>query len=186
MQIFRILCLMCFLIIATGAVRADQKDPRLGGLFASLKDASSARAAAAIERDIWGIWLEHPDAEVAKLMREGTKAMSITGNFIQALKIFDDVIEKAPEFAEGWNKRATLHYLMENYDLSLHDIDETLALEPRHFGALYGRGLVYLKLEEPDSALEAFEETLTVSPQMPSARNNVKQLRQILKKGEDI
>lgn len=186
MRIVRLLCLIFALASAGPEAFADQKDPRLNDLFARLKAAPNGIEAAGIERQIWTIWTEHPDEDVADLMRKGTKAMMVDQDFIEALKTFDSVIEKAPEFAEGWNKRATVHYLMGNYDLSLHDIDETLALEPRHFGALSGRGLVFIKLEELRDALEAFEEALKVHPRMSGPRANAKALRDALGEGEDI
>ena len=90
----------------------------------------------------------------------------------------------APDFAEGWNKRATVHYLMGNYDKSLSDVAKTLALEPRHFGALSGRGLIYIELEDEKRALEAFEEALAIHPNLVSAAINAKALRERLRKRE--
>src|SRR3546814_20777188 len=86
----------------------------------------------------------------------------------------------APGFAEGWNKRATVHYLLGNYGESLADIAETLALEPRHFGALSGRGLVYLRLEDAQRALDAFEQALAIPPNLPAAALNAEELRKML------
>ena len=88
-----------------------------------------------------------------------------------------NIVAIAPGFAEGWNKRATVHYLLGNYDKSLTDIAETLALEPRHFGALSGRGLVYMALEEEELALDSFEAALEVYPLAHGARHNADALR---------
>ncbi len=101
-----------------------------------------------------------------------------------ALQAFDQLVTVAPDFAEGWNKRATVHYLMGNFDLSLDDIATTVSLEPRHFGALSGRGLVYFNLNELGRALDAFDAALALYPTMAGPRINAEAIRQIL--GEEI
>ena len=98
-----------------------------------------------------------------------------------ALKIFDAIVRKAPGFAEGWNKRATVHYMMGNYEASLADIDRTLELEPHHFGALAGLGLVNIELERDEAALDAFERVLKVTPQSQGARHNIEIVKQRIK-----
>ncbi len=98
-------------------------------------------------------------------------------DFRAALRSFEQIVVLAPEFAEGWNKRATVHYLMGSYEESLKDIEKTLSLEPRHFGALSGRGLVYSALERDALALESFEQALEIHPNMPGARYNAEALR---------
>ena len=119
---------------------ADQDDPRLDDLFAALKSADSVENALAIEGQIWRIWLEFPEEGDAKyLMRDGTEAMS-DGRFADALEAFDKVTRLAPDYAEGWNKRATVLYLLGDHQRSVEDIQRTLALEDRHFGALAGLG----------------------------------------------
>jgi len=98
-----------------------------------------------------------------------------------ALGAFDEIIRLAPGFAEGWNKRATIHYLLGNYDASAADIESTLALEPRHFGALSGLGLVRIAQGDEAKALEAFEAALAVHPHLPGADSHIKELRQRVK-----
>jgi tetratricopeptide (TPR) repeat protein len=90
------------------------------------------------------------------------------------------MVLRSPEYAEGWNKRATVHYMLGNFEESLADIDATLELEPHHFGALSGRGLVHVKLGDYERALSAFEDALEVSPQSAGPRANAKALREIL------
>ena len=90
----------------------------------------------------------------------------------------------APDFAEGWNKRATVHYLLGNYPQSLADIGETLEREPRHFGALSGRGLVYVALEDEVRALKAFDAALAIHPNLTSAAINAATLRKNLREKE--
>jgi tetratricopeptide (TPR) repeat protein len=101
-----------------------------------------------------------------------------------ALGKFDQIVKIAPGFAEGWNKRATVHYLLGDFAGSLHDIERTLKLEPRHFGALSGRGLVLLELDQQAGALEAFESALEVHPKLPGASHNAKALRREIQKHE--
>ncbi len=159
---------------------SDQTDTRLAPLFADLKAAAAPGQAIAIESKIWSIWLENSDEKVAELLASGTESMA-HANFNEALKAFDEIVALAPGFAEGWNKRATVHYLMNNLQESLEDIAKTLELEPRHFGALSGRGLVYVKLDDLPNALTAFEEALEVHPQMVGPQVNVEAIKRILK-----
>ena len=129
------------------------------------------------------IWFMSDDDAVTILMREGTEAMA-RRDFKRALGKFDQIVAIAPDFAEGWNKRATLYYFTGDYQASLADIEKTLALEPRHFGALSGRGLVYAAMAEFEQAISAFEEALEVHPTMPGPQQNADFLRQQLKDEE--
>lgn len=162
-----------------GSGACDQTDPRLGPLFEQLKTATQPEAASSIERRIWEIWLESSDPAVESLMEDGVGAMN-RGDYGAALETFDQMVVLAPEFAEAWNKRATVHYVLGNLHESLADIDATLKLEPHHFGALSGRGLVYVKLGDYEQALSAFEDALDVSPQSAGPLANAKALREIL------
>jgi tetratricopeptide (TPR) repeat protein len=162
-----------------GTALSDQTDPRLAPLFERLRDASESATASSIESQIWEIWLEPSDPALQPLMREGTEAMT-RGDYRAALATFNEMVELAPRFAEGWNKRATIHYFLGNYQESLADIEATLELEPHHFGALSGRGLVYVELGDFERALSAFEEALKVSPQSAGPRANAEALREIL------
>jgi tetratricopeptide (TPR) repeat protein len=171
-------------VLATvGPARADQNDSRLGGLFERLKEAESPREAGEVEGRIWQIWSESDDGAVRGLMRDGIAALE-RGDYPHALTKFDQMVVIAPNFAEGWNKRATVHYLLGDYGQSLADIAKTLALEPRHFGALAGRGLVYVQLEDERRALEAFEAALAIHPNLTSAAANAEQLRKIIRDRE--
>lgn len=166
--------------LIAAAPRADQTDPRLGGLFADLQAAPSAMAAAELEGRIWSIWSETGDAELDKIYEIGNQAMAL-GDLATALKVFDALVARAPDFAEGWNKRATIHFMLGNYRDSIADIDRTLALEPHHFGALSGLGLVNLQLDRDEAALDAFERVLRVSPQSATARANIEYVKQRIK-----
>jgi tetratricopeptide (TPR) repeat protein len=159
---------------------ADQDDPRLDGLFERLQTTSDPTEAHAVEQRIWRVWLESEDATVARLMQQGVLAMR-GHDYGAALRTFDRMVEEAPDFAEGWNKRATVHFLMGNWRASVRDIQQTLALEPRHFGALFGLGLIYDALEEPEAALRSFEATLTLNPHSESTRERIEELRRQLR-----
>ena len=98
-----------------------------------------------------------------------------------ALRVFDAVVERQPDYAEAWNRRATLHYLMGNLAESISDIDKTLELESRHFGALSGLGLVYLQQDNLIKAREAFERLLTIHPNSPAGRQNLERVLEALR-----
>jgi tetratricopeptide (TPR) repeat protein len=156
---------------------ADQDDPRLDGLFERLQTTSNPAEARAVEQRIWRVWLEADDAGLNRLMQQGILAMQ-DRRYATALQAFDRMVEQAPEFAEGWNKRATVHFLMGDWQASVRDIQQTLALEPRHFGALFGLGLIYDALEQPEAALRSFEATLALNPHSESTRQRIKELRE--------
>ncbi len=148
---------------------ADQNDSRLPSLFRELAAATGAGPAERIESRIWAIWLTPPAGrDVAGAMNRGLSAMA-AGRSREALLAFDAVVRLAPDFAEGWNKRATVRYALGDLDGSALDIDRTLALEPRHFGALSGLGLVRLAQDRPVDALAAFEAALAIHPTMAGA-----------------
>jgi len=159
--------------------RPDQRDARLVALFEQLKTAGNRQTALAVEADIWRIWLESGREEIDALMAEGVSAM--TGqHFEEAIDIFGQITARAPGFAEGWNKRATAYYLNEDYVASVQDIQTTLALEPRHFGAISGMGLIFLQRGDEVGALAAFEAVLAIHPHAPGARQRVEALRERL------
>jgi tetratricopeptide (TPR) repeat protein len=175
--------ILLLLAASLAPARADQTDSRLDALFARLQEAPGPAEALAIEGSIWHIWVESDDGAVRALMRDGIRAME-RGDYRAALSKFDQMVLIAPDFAEGWNKRATVHYLLGNYAPSLGDIAKTLALEPRHFGALSGRGLVYIALEDERRALKAFEAALKIHPNLTSAAENAERLRKVLRDRE--
>jgi tetratricopeptide (TPR) repeat protein len=175
------IALLCS-VLALGFVTptfADQTDRRLDGLFERLRATSSEAEAGAAQQQIWQIWIESDDMLATRLMQEGIQAM-VTRQHALALEYFDRLVARAPAFAEGWNKRATVYYLMENYEASVLDIERTLELEPRHFGALSGLGMIYDAIGEPAAALRSFEAAIAINPHLDGARQRIEALRREL------
>ena len=158
---------------------ADQKDPRLDELFAVLQTSGDPSALSAAHGEIWEIWINNDDAELFSLMEQGIVLMN-RQRLPEALKVFDDLVDIAPNYAEAWNKRATVHYLLGNLADSVADVDVTLDLEPRHFGALSGLGQIELKRGDPEAALSAFEAAVRMHPHLPGTRDLIRQLRRNL------
>lgn len=166
-SLYGLLLVAGLVFCSTFAVEADQTDPRLDDLFEKLSATQSPARARQIEGRIWSIWVEPPPgAGVAEAMQRGLRSMAL-GQSFDAMRAFDTVVERAPDFAEGWNKRATVRYALGDLAGSLQDIRRTLALEPRHFGALSGLGLVRLAQDKPAEALAAFEAALKIHPNLP-------------------
>ena len=164
-----------------GPLRADQTDPRLPGLFDSLKTAPDAKAAQATADRIWRIWSENPDNQLlTKALNEGVAQMN-AGRLREAERLFTSVIEADPDFAEAWNKRATLYFLMGAYDLSKRDIVQTIAREPQHFGALSGLGLVETHIGNYEAALKAYEKAAAIHPFMDGYEDIVSALKKLAK-----
>ena len=166
---------LAFLALPPSAA-ADQTDSRLAPLFEVLRSAASPERIGYAERFIWVIWHESGREDVDRLMAAGIEEMG-SGRLRESIATFARVIDLAPEFAEGWNKRATANYLAGELDASIRDVERTLALEPRHFGALSGLGLIHLARGDDLDALRAFEATLEVHPRAPAARYHVQRLR---------
>ena len=154
---------------------ADQNDPALDGLFERLAITTNDEEASNISREIWQRWTTNDDPSVSQLVQIGIRAMDY-GTYRRALQYFDRVIEIAPEFAEGWNRRATLYYYIKEYRRSIDDIKETLRLEPRHFGAWSGLGLISVAQENYPGALTAFKKALSINPHLPNIRRYVQKL----------
>ena len=180
MRMLTTLILAFIISLPWAASRADQKDPRLPDLFAILSAEGEPLKAQSAERRIWSIWTQHADNGINTLMHHGVQKMG-AGEFAEALKAFDAIVAAKPDFAEGWNKRATVYFLMGAYDASVRDIEATLVLEPKHFGAISGLGLIYRAIGKPEAALKAFEKTLEIYPWSVGAQIHIEQLREALK-----
>jgi len=133
---------------------------------------SEGQAVARAEAALWQMWHRSGDREVDELLREGIAVME-RRELDGAEAIFARVIARAPDFAEGWNKRATVRYVAENYDGSIADCEETLKRKPHHFGALAGQGLCYMALARHREAAAMFRRALVVHPRLQGARHNL-------------
>ena len=133
------------------------------------------------ERSLWQVWSRSGDAEIDALFARGLEQMSMRAG-AAAIATFTRIIDKKPEFAEGWNKRATMYYLAGEYDKSLRDCDEVMKRNPAHFGALSGYGQIYLRLGQPDKALPYFERALAVNPNLEGVSEVIDQLREVVRR----
>ena len=149
-------------------------------LFVKLTKAKNVLEAEVIEQKIWQRWTEHPESEyLTKKLENATFSMNHQQYQI-ALKLFTDIINEDPNWAEGWNKRATLLFIIGNYDGSLRDIEQVLKIEPRHFGALSGRAQIYLSKKQYEKALEDLERAKNIYPLMKSGKS-IKIIKDLIK-----
>jgi tetratricopeptide (TPR) repeat protein len=153
-------------------------------LFGALKAAPDETSAKHVEARIWAIWLQTPSDTVGLLMTRAKTAMDAQNSDV-ALKLLDAVVKLRPDYIEGWNRRATLYYLRNDYARSLEDIEQVLAREPRHFGALAGLGMIMQDLGDEKRALDAFRRALAVNPHLEKVPELVKTLTEKVE-GRDI
>lgn len=166
---------LCFLFSALGfsAVGGAQEGKGLDALFTQLKKTQDPRRAFLIQQEIWRLWMYSDEEDLNILMRQGADALS-ERDFELAMESFDAFVQLAPTRAEGWNKRATVYFIMGDFKRSIEDVKHTLALEPRHFGALSGLGLIYEAIGEMASALKAFRAALAVNPHLSDIKEKVR------------
>ena len=143
-------------------------------LIAALRD-SDERVRAIAEGALWAVWSRSGDARIDDLLKRGISQMR-DEHFGEAIATFTRVIQLKPDFAEGWNKRATVYYLAGEYRRSLADCDEVIKRNPQHFGALSGYGQIYLQLGQPGKALEYFRRALEVNPNLDQLQSVIEAL----------
>ena len=161
--IYKILIVSISLLFASKIALADQNDPRLNNLFKKLNETENQDEIRDLISDIWNIWYEVDDPKVIEYFEKGIQAMNLR-NYPLAIRFFNNLIEEDPNFAEGWNKRATVHFMMGNFDQSMQDIIKTLELEPRHFGALDGMGLIFIHQGQFQQAIDVYDKMLEIFP----------------------
>jgi tetratricopeptide (TPR) repeat protein len=159
--------------LATHGTMADV--PRL---VERLRD-SDAGVRTLAEAALWEVWSRSGDEATDLLLRTGIAQMN-ERDIAGAVDTFSQVIARRPDFAEGWNKRATVYYMLGQYEKSLADCDEVMKRNPYHFGALSGYGLIHLKLRHPEQALAWFEKALAVNPNLDGIRESADTLRELL------
>ena len=153
-------------------------------LFGALKAAPDEASAKHVEARIWAIWMQTPSDTAALLMLRAKAAMEAQQTNV-ALKLLDSVIKLRPDYVEGWNRRATLYYLQNDYAHSLADIQQVLIREPRHFGALAGLGMIMQDIGDDKRALDAFRRALAINPHLEKVPELVKSLSEKVD-GRDI
>jgi len=172
-----ILVLAAWLAVAPApSTLADQTDPRLGALFLELRETASGIAAANAEREIWSIWLETDVPAAARAIARGVRHLQLA-RLDEAEAAFSRAIDAAPDFAEAWNKRATVRFLKGDDAGSAADIGRALVLEPRHFGALSGLAMIFERGDAPARALASYEAALAINPHLGRVRARVRALR---------
>ena len=159
--------IITFLFVSTNNVYSDN----LNILFKELLNAKNLQQAEKLEDQIWNKWTRHPNNDyLTNKLENGTYSM-YHQQYRMALKLFTDVINEDPKWAEGWNKRATLLFILGDYEKSLDDIEKVLDLEPRHFGALSGRAQIYLSLKEYEKAVDDLRKAKSIYPLIKSGEN---------------
>ncbi len=131
------------------------------------------------EHSVWQVWSRSGDPGVDRLYQRGVEEMN-QGDADAAIGTFSQIIQQKPDFAEGWNKRATLYYLIAEYDKSLADCEEVIRQNPLHFGALSGFGMIYIRLGKPEQALHYFQRALAVNPNLTQVEAAVEELKRLL------
>ena len=182
MKALRILALVTAVLAAPcGTLSAADAPIRLDTLLDQLRTTEDAAEAQRLERQIWTRWLsyEGADPEVPDLLRRGNSALQ-QRDYALAEAAFTAVVERAPDFAEGWDRRAVVRFLRGDCDGAVRDIDRTLALEPRHFGALFGLGLCRTVQGDHQAALNAFERVLALDPHYAPAQSQAALMRKYL------
>jgi len=176
----KILILFYFFIINSSNVHANTINEQLNKLFDDLK-ISSESSSFLIEQKIWKLWSTHPnDEKLTTLLAEGSAAVN-NNQLTEAINIFTKVIELDPNWAEAWNKRATVFYLVGQFQKSQDDIDKVLNLEKRHFGALAGQGLVNIQLKNFEKAIKSYQKALEIYPSMRSPEIMIKEIEALIK-----
>lgn len=166
--------LLCFLGCSLALA-----DEQLDNLFEQLQQTDDARQASTIEDQIWELWMIGPETGATETLDSVVIAMA-QGRLRRAMRLLNDLTDTYPNYAEAWNKRATLHYVLGQYEQSLHDIEKTVALEPRHFGAWSGLGLILEDMGRVNEAITAHETVLHIYPAAEFSQDKIVELRQQL------
>jgi tetratricopeptide (TPR) repeat protein len=174
--------LVFFLIIlfSLTSLKAEDRDVKLNILFNELK-LNNASLIYETEQEIWEIWSTHPsDQKLTNRLAEGSKSVR-NNQLLKAINIFTEVINLDSKWAEAWNKRATVLYMMGDYEGSQKDIDKVLKLEKRHFGALAGQGLVNIQLKNYEKAIMSYKKAQEIFPLMQSPNIMIKKIEDLIK-----
>ena len=173
--------LMILLLLNISNIKADEKNKQLDRLFNDLKfkDASLSYK---IEEKIWKLWSTHPNNDKLTVMLAKGSNLVNNNKLNEAIDVFSNVIDLDPNWAEAWNKRATVLYMVGKFKKSQEDIDKVLEIEERHFGALAGQGLVNIQLENYEKAIISYKKAQQIYPSMQSPRIMIKQIEELIKR----
>ena len=160
---------------------ANERDTRLNQLFNELK-VNKSKVAFIIEQEIWALWSTHPtNQKLTAKLEEGSQFVR-DQNYLKAKDIFTEIINLDQSWAEAWNKRATVLYILGDFQKSQDDIEKVLALEQRHFGALAGQGLVNIQLKNYEKAIRSYEQAQEIYPAMKSPEIMINKIKKIITK----
>ena len=159
---------------------SDERDNKLNQLFIELK-VNQSNDAFIVEQEIWKLWSTHPtDMKLTVRLEEGAQFVR-TQQLSKAIEIFTEVIKLDQNWAEAWNKRATVFYMMGEFKKSQDDIDRVLAIEARHFGALAGQGLVNIQLKNYEKAIFSYQQAKEIHPSMQSPEIMIRRIEELIK-----
>ena len=174
------LTIFIFILFLLNSLKAQDRDVQLNKLFNELKINNTTLTYGA-EQKIWEIWSTHPNNQkLTERLAEGSELVR-NKQLLQAINIFTEVIDLDPKWAEAWNKRATVLYMIGDYKSSQKDIDQVLELEKRHFGALAGQGLVNIQLKNYEKAIMSYKKAQEIYPSMQSPDIMIKQIENLIK-----
>tara|TARA_B100001939_G_scaffold143750_1_gene124495 strand:- start:563 stop:1060 length:498 start_codon:yes stop_codon:yes gene_type:complete len=162
-------------------VKANDQQKQLERLFNDLK-VDNFSLANVVEQKIWKVWSTHPNSKDLTMM------LTLGSDFVnnkeleKAIEIFTEVIDLDPSWAEAWNKRATVYYMIGEFEKSQADINKVLELESRHFGALAGQGLVNIELKNYEKAIKSYQQAQEIYPSMQSPNIMIEKIKKLIKK----
>ena len=178
----KIFLIFIIFLFSSGTFAQNETAVELDELFNQLKKTNNPMSARKIEGKIWKLWTTHPTQDsLTSLLAKGSEYMA-QNELTSAHNVFSKAIELDPNWAEAWNKRATVLYLMGNLELSQNDIDMVLKIEKRHFGALSGQGLVQTAMKNYQKAIDSYIEAHKVYPAMETPLMMIERLKDIIKK----
>jgi len=171
---------LIFLLLTASVLSANERDSQLDKLFNELKK-NIPSLSPGIAQQIWTLWSTHPtDQKLTSILDEGSRLVQ-DRKLYSAIDVFTEAIELDPTWAEAWNKRATVFYMVGEFQKSQDDIDKVLELEKRHFGALAGQGMVNIQLRNYEKALLSYKKAQEIYPSMQSAETMIKQIENLIK-----
>jgi len=173
--------ILAVMLCCVAPARADQRNPQLAPLFERLMNTDlTPEEARAIEGQIWALW-QASGSDTTDLLLSRVDEFLREDASGPAINLLNEVVSLSPDYAEGWNKRATAYYLQDDYKAALQDVERTLRLEPRHFGAWSGLGTILLGLGEDARALQAYKRALQINPHLADIAREAERLELTVK-----